>query len=104
MSTSATLIIDLDHLLLQLLMSDRRRIVLEVILKPHLHLDMKRLVDKLHYSGFGIMRMKSHLLETAAVFLVTYHYTIPYSAPLLASLTTHCLMDMLELWRCPERR
>lgn len=104
LATLATVLIDVDHLLLQLAMPDRRHIVVEIISHPLEHVDWRIITEKTHYPGFGILRMKSHIILTVAAAFISWYYTIPYSTPVVLSLWVHTIMDMGETIAYPEYR
>lgn len=104
LAAAVTVLIDFDHLLIQLLMPKRRRIILDIIRHPLRHSRVSVMRDRLHYSGFGILRMRVHLAETLAASAVFYLLSIPYAVPILMSLLIHCALDLYETVLDPDTR
>ena len=104
MAVAATVLIDLDHLYLQLLMRDRRHIVYDILSHPLEHTDWRKIVDKTHYPGFGMLRMESHLLQALAATIILIHFNIPYSTPVILSMWVHCTQDMYAVIKHPDWR
>ena len=96
--------LDIDHLILQLIIPYRRKTALEVISNPLVLFDTKKLIAKMHYPGFGILRMKSHLILSFTLTILLAWHPINYSTPVIASLWVHCLLDATELIINPNSR
>ena len=103
-AVAATLLLDLDHFILQLLMEDRRRQAIEMLAHPLEYADWRKVVDRMHYPGFGILRMKSHIIVTAAATLLLGVLHNPYSAPILLSLWVHTAVDLIQTAVSPKSR
>ena len=101
---AATVALDLDHFVLLALMGDRRRNVIEALTNPVKYADTDRLVRLLHYPGFGILRMKAHLAEAAAVTLAASIRLPLGPRPSQYPSGSTCLTDLIELLQDPASR
>ena len=100
----ATVLIDFDHLLIMLALKDRRPIAVEIITHPQRYTNVTTLRDRMHFAGFGILRMKAHFAETLAAALIMLYLDFPYGAPVLISLWVHCATDMAQMINDPRHR
>jgi hypothetical protein len=104
LAAAATLAIDLDHFAIQYLDPRRRHVVAGILRDPLGHVDVKKLICLLHYPGFGILRMKAHVAQSAAATAVMLYFGLPYSQPVLVSLWVHVAADAIELITDPRTR
>jgi hypothetical protein len=104
LAATAAVLIDLDHFVLLLLMKDRRHTVFDIATHPLNYVDVEKIRNRIHFKGFGILRMKAHLAETFGLSLLFLCTRPPYSVPILASLLIHCTMDLYEMIRDPDSR
>ncbi|MFH1055238.1 MAG: hypothetical protein V1744_03990 [Candidatus Altiarchaeota archaeon] len=104
LAAAATLLIDADHFISQLLMKDRRPIVVDILKHPLDYMDTAKLIGRLHYPGFGILRVEYHLIETSVLTGFMLYYSMPYQIPVLLSLWVHCALDIIQVLREPWSR
>jgi len=97
-------LIDVDHFVAQLLMPGRRANVMKILANPLDYMDSSKVIELLHYPGFGVLRLKYHLFETVLATLAFWHFSLPYAVPVLASLWVHCMMDFAQVLRLPDSR
>ena len=104
LASAATVLIDVDHLLIQLAIRDRRPIAIRIITHPLDYLDVRKLQCALNYKGFGTLRMKVHLAEVLAAAVFCLLLRPPYASPVLLSLFVHIVCDLYEMARDQEAR
>jgi hypothetical protein len=85
-------------------MPGRRANVLKILANPLDYMDSSKVIGLLHYPGFGVLRLKYHLFETALATLAFWYFSLPYAVPVLVSLWVHCMMDLAQVLHLPESR
>jgi hypothetical protein len=101
---AATLAIDLDHFIIQAFTRDGRKRLKKIITDPIGHASSERIIQTLHYPGFGVLRMKTHMIQTAALTASYPAIGSPLIVPVIISVWVHCMMDAIELATKPASR
>jgi hypothetical protein len=104
LASAATVLIDVDHILIQLAIRERRPVAIRIITHPFDYLDVGKLQRALHYEGFGTLRMKVHLAEVLAAAVFCLLVRPPYASPVLLSLFVHLVCDLYEMTVDPDAR
>ncbi len=103
-AAAATLLLDLDHILILLVRRESRPALKEMMGNPRMYMSVDRIRDKIFYPGMGLLRLETHFLITLAASLLMPAYNIPYAQPIALSLWTHFIVDGVEALMQPEKR
>jgi len=103
-AAAATVVIDLDHLAILCLKPDGRKAILDVVRNIRHYRSVRRIRDRFHFRGFGVLRLVTHLMEVSALTVAMPLYGIPYSTPILASLWVHIGIDLWQTIADPSTK
>jgi len=103
-AAAATVAIDLDHIAILCLRRDGRRTLLDVARNIRHYRSVRRIRDRFHFRGFGILRLITHVAIASAFSAAMPYYGIPYGTPVLASLWIHIAADLAQTIANPSAR
>lgn len=101
----AALAVDIDHLFFPLLKKEKWHVMKKIIRDPlYIPRNPRAFVDEIHFRGLGVIRLWSHTVWGVLIYLFTesaYPLIVP---PVMASIATHLVLDIIETIAYPDRR
>ncbi|MBI5229133.1 hypothetical protein HY991_03410 [Candidatus Micrarchaeota archaeon] len=101
----ATVLIDSDHLVVAFFIADKRKIVGKALRNwSSTLLDIEAFRKKIHFKGFTLLRLLTHLLGGLLILALFYFLLQSLFVPALISLAFHFIADVIhsavhpELW------